>query len=148
MTRRLNNILLVSIIVNKAEVPSRITADELGAAVDLLIRIKASARLVAASYDELADAMARGEVVITFGGWEAMKQMAADKGKRIDCAYPTEGTFGWLDTYCIVRDAPNPGVVHALINAALDVPAQLKAGRDGLLGIVNRDAITKLDPAR
>ena len=149
MTESLNNILLASVIVNKGvEVPSMITKEQLARAVDFLIQIKAGARLVAASYAELADAMVRGEVAITFNGWEAMKMMAADKNKVIDCAYPKEGTFGWLDSYCIVRDAPNGAVAHELANAALSVPVQLAAGNVGLLGIVNLDAIAKLEPAK
>jgi spermidine/putrescine-binding protein len=149
MTQSLNNILLASVIVNQGvEVPSMITKEQLVKAVDFLIRVKASARLVAASYDELADAMARGEVVITFNGWEVMKKMAADKNKVIEYTYPKEGTFGWLDNFCIVRDAPNVAVAHELANAALSVPVQLAAGNVSLLGIVNLDAIAKLEPAK
>jgi spermidine/putrescine-binding protein len=148
MTESLNNILLASVIVNKTPTPSQITTDQLKAAVDFLIQVKANSRLVAASYGELADAMARGEVVITFNGWEVMKKMAADKGKVIEYTYPKEGTFGWLDNYCIVKDAPNVAVAHELANAALSVPVQLTAGNVSLLGIVNLDAIAKLEPAK
>ena len=149
MTESLNNILLASVIVNKGvEIPSMITREQLAKAVDFLIQVKANSRLVAASYGELADAMARGEVVITFNGWEVMKKMAADKGKVIEYTYPKEGTFGWLDNYCIVKDAPNVAVAHELANAALSVPVQLTAGNVSLLGIVNLDAIAKLEPAK
>jgi spermidine/putrescine-binding protein len=149
MTESLNNILLASVIVNKGvDVPSMITKEQLTKAVDFLIQVKANSRLVAASYGELADAMARGEVVITFNGWEVMKKMASDKGKSIEYTYPKEGTFGWLDNYCIVKDAPNVAVAHELANAALSVPVQLTAGNVSLLGIVNLDAIAKLDPAK
>jgi len=148
MTESLNNILLASVIVNKVKTPSLITREQLKAAVDFMIKIKANSRLVAESYGELADAMARGEVVITFNGWEVMKKMAADKGKNIEYTYPKEGTFGWLDNYCIVKDAPNVDIAHDLANAALSVPVQLTAGNKSLLGIVNLDAIAKLDPAK
>jgi len=66
----------------------------------------------------------------------------------IEYIYPKEGTFGWLDNYCIVKDAPNVAVAHELANAALSVPVQLTAGNVGLLGIVNLDAIAKLEPAK
>jgi spermidine/putrescine transport system substrate-binding protein len=148
MTQSLNNILLASVIVNKTDTPSQITKEQLKAAVDFLIQVKANSRLVAASYGELADVMARGEVVITFNGWEVMKKMAADKGKKIEYTYPKEGTFGWLDNYCIVKNAPNRAVAHELANAALSLPVQLKAGNEDLLGIVNLEAIAKLDPAK
>jgi spermidine/putrescine-binding protein len=148
MTDSLNNILLASVIVNKVEVPSQITREQLKVAVDFLIQVKASSQLVAASYGELADLMARGDVVITFNGWEVMKKMAADKGKKIAYTYPKEGTFGWLDNYCVVRDAPNRAIAHELANAALGVSIQLKAGNEDLLGIVNLDAIAKLDPTK
>ena len=69
--------------------------------------MKKQSRIIAASYGDMADAMARGEIVITFNGWEVMVNMAEKKGKKIAYTYPKEGTFGWCDSYCIVKDAPN-----------------------------------------
>jgi spermidine/putrescine transport system substrate-binding protein len=140
----LNNILLAAKVVTDAKVPTRLTPAQLKQAVDFLIEVKKQARLVAANYGDMADAMARGEVIITFNGWEVMVNMAKKKGKTIAYTYPKEGTFGWCDSYCIVRDAPNADVAHALANEAIGEVAQEKAGVNELLGIVNTDAIAKL----
>ena len=92
----------------------------------------------------MADAMARGEVAITFNGWEVMVNMAKKKGKTIAYTYPVEGTFGWCDSYCIVKDSPHADAAYALANEAISEAVQAKAGVNELLGIVNSDAIAKL----
>ena len=83
---------------------------------------------------------------ITFNGWEVMVNMAKKKGKDIAYTYPKEGTFGWCDCYCIVKDAPNSDLAHALANEAISTPVQLTAGTQELFGIVNIDAIAQLPP--
>jgi len=140
----LNNIQLAARVVTDAKIPTRLTADQLKASVDFLISVKKQARIVAATYGDMADAMARGEVVITFNGSEEMVNMGKKKGKKIAYVYPKEGTFGWCDCFCIVRDAPNMDIAHSLANEAIGVPAQLKAGAND--AIVNTEAIAQLPP--
>ncbi len=144
MLDNLNNIQLAARVVTDAKVPTRLTHQQLKDAVDFLIKVKGQTRVLATSYGDMADALARGEAVITFNGWEVVVKKAADKGKKVAYTYPKEGTFGWMDCYCIVRDAPNSDVAHALANEALSEPVQLKAGEGELLGILNTDAIKKL----
>ena len=146
MLDNLNNIQLAAKVVTDAKVPTRLTGEQLKQAVDFLIEVKKQCRIIASGYGDMADAMARGEVVITFGGWEVMVNMAKKKGKDIAYVYPKEGTFGWNDCYCIVKNAPNSDVAHALTNEAIGTPAQFQAGADELLGIVNTDAIAQLAP--
>ena len=110
MLDNLNNIQLAASVVTDAKVPTRLTPEQLAKAVDFLIEVKRQTRVIATSYGDMADAMARGEVAITFNGWEVMVNMARKKGKEIAYTYPQEGTFGWCDCYCIVEDAPNNDV--------------------------------------
>lgn len=147
MLDNLNNIQLAARVVTDAKVPTRLTHQQLKDAVDFLIKVKGQTRVLATSYGDMADALARGEAVITFNGWEVVVKKAADKGKKVAYTYPKEGTFGWMDCYCVVRDAPNNDVAHALANEALSEPVQLKAGEGELLGILNTDAIKKLPAA-
>jgi spermidine/putrescine transport system substrate-binding protein len=143
------NMMLAALLSTDAEVPTLLTMDQLKQAEDYLIRLKREqVRVIAVSWGDLADALARGDVVITFSGWETIKKFCADKGKAIDYTYPSEGTFAWLDSYCIAKDAPNREVDHALCNKVIDVPAQLKIGDDFLQGIVNKDAIAQLGPSK
>ena len=69
--------------------------------------MKKQSRAVTVSWGDLADALARGDVAVTYNGWETIQKFAADKGKKIAYTYPKEGTYAWLDNYCIAKDAPN-----------------------------------------
>lgn len=146
MLDNLNNIQLAARVATSTKTPTRLTHDELKKSVDFLIQVKGQTRVLAASYGEMADALARNEAVITFNGWEVVVKKAADKGKRVAYTYPKEGTFGWMDCYCIVKDAPNLAAAHGLANESLTEKVQLAAGEGELLGILNSDAIGKLPP--
>jgi spermidine/putrescine transport system substrate-binding protein len=144
----LGNQMLAGIVATDAEVPTLLTRDQLTQATEFLIKLKKDhVRQIAASWGDLADALARSEVVITFSGGEFLKRFAADKGKQIEFTYPKEGTFGWLDSYCIGKNAPNREAAHKLANQVLEVDAQLIFTEKTLQGIVNPDAIAKLDPS-
>lgn len=139
------NMTLAAIMTAKAAVPTQLTRDQLKVATDYLIRLKKEqVRVLASSWGDLADALARGDVAVTFNGWEALQKFCADKGKAVSIAYPSEGTYAWLDNYCIAKDAPNRKVAHALANQIISQDAQLKIGDGMLQGIVNKDAIGKL----
>jgi spermidine/putrescine-binding protein len=144
MLDNLQDITLAARIVTDAPVPTRLTKEQLAQAVDFLIAVKKQSRIIGANYGEMADAMARGEVVITYNGWEVMVNMAQKKGKKIAYTYPKEGSFGWVDSFCIAKDAPHMDVAHQLCNEAISEPIQLLAGEKELLGVVNTDAIAKL----
>ena len=144
----LGNIMLAARIATDAESATLLTKAQLTGAVDFMIRVKTeTARLVALSWGELADALARGDVVVTFSGWEAMKKFAADKGAVVEYTYPKEGTFAWLDNYCIAKDAPHAAAAYAMCNQIIGLSSQLLIGNDFIQGIVNQKAIDQLDPA-
>ena len=148
MDDALGNIMLAARIVTDAESATFLTHAQLAEAVDYVIRLKEKQlRMIAVSWGELSDALSRGDVTITFGGWEAIKKFAADAGKVIEYTYPKEGTFAWLDNYCIAQDAPNWEIDHALCNQIISVPAQVKIGTEDVQGIVNSKAIEALDDA-
>ncbi len=142
----LGNITLAAIMATDAEVATEITHAQLDQAIEYLIEIKKRSRVVTTSWGELADAMARGDVAITFSGWESMKKFVADKGKSVEYIYPEEGTFAWLDNYCIVKDAPNIDLDHELSDKILSVPAQKALAEDAGQGIVTTEAIAALTP--
>ena len=142
----LGNLMLAGIIATDAESATMLTYDQLTAATDFLIEVKAQSRLVAVSWGDLADALARGDIVATFSGWETIKKFAADLGAAIEYTYPKEGTFAWLDTFSIATDAPNADVDHMLCDKIISVEAQTVIGDDWLQGIVNTEAMAALDP--
>ena len=65
----------------------------------------------------------------------------------IEYTYPKEGTFAWLDSYCVATDAPNWETDHALCNQIISVEAQVKIGTEYVQGIVNTRAVEALDDA-
>lgn len=142
----LGNMMIAAVIVTKAPMPTKLTADQLKAVVDFLIKVKKQSRVVALSWGDLADAMARGDVALTFNGWETLKKFVADKGRAIEYVYPKEGTEAWLDNYCIVKDAPNLKEAYILANRVISDEAQKRFAETNLQAIVNKDAIANLDP--
>ena len=141
----LGNIMLAAVIATDAEVATSLTKKQLDDAINYLISLKSIIRLNTPSWGDLADALARGDVVITFSGWETLKKFCVDKGAdHIDYVYPKEGTFAWLDTFSIAKDAPNADIDHKLCDMIVDVPAQLMIGDEFIQGITNSDAIAQL----
>ena len=144
----IGNQMLAAILATDAEVPTMLTADQLDQATEFLIKLKKDAvRQLAVSWGELANALARSEVVITFSGGEFLKKFAADAGKQIEFTYPKEGTFAWLDSYCIAKGAPNIEAAHQCANQALDVEGQVAFGEKTFQAIVVREAIDQLQPS-
>ena len=140
------NQILAALLATDAKVPTQLTQAQLDQATDFLIKLKKEhIRNLAVSWGDLADSLARSEVVITFSGGEFLKRFAADKGKAIEYTYPKEGTFAWLDSYCIGKNAPNREAAHKLANQVLEVDAQLIFAEKTFQAIVNTDAIAKLD---
>jgi spermidine/putrescine transport system substrate-binding protein len=144
----IGNQMLAAILATDAEVPTMLTQDQLNQATEFLIKLKKDhARQLAVSWGELANALGRSEVVITFSGGEFLKKFAADAGKTVELAYPKEGTFAWLDSFCIAKGAPNREAAHKCANQALTVEGQVALTEKNFQGIVVREAIDKLSPA-
>jgi spermidine/putrescine-binding protein len=105
--------------------PTRITLDELRQTIDLLITIKRDhARTFSASYGEAVDLFARGEVVTSAIGWDAMLGFAAEKGKVLDFAMPKEGVFVFMDTLAIPKGAPNLDLAYAMLGQSVSAEGQ------------------------
>jgi spermidine/putrescine-binding protein len=142
----LSNIMVAARITTDAKDVTMLTPDQLETAISFLIKLKPQLRLIAVSYGDLADAMARGDIALIFSGWEALKSFAAAKGKVIEYTHPKEGTTAFFDSYCFPTNAPNRAIDHALANKIIDVPAQLEIGNDFLQGAMNLEAIDQLNP--
>ena len=143
----LGNMMLAAIVATDAKVPTQLTPAQLEQTIDLLVAMKKQSRAVTVSWGDLADALARGDVSITFNGWETIQKFAADKGKTIAYAYPAEGTYAWLDNYCIAKDAPNIDAVYEICNRVIDVAPQKRLAENAIQAIVNNEAIASLPPA-
>ena len=143
MDEALGMMLTTSIFVSGADVASLITPKQLEEVKKYLINLKkVHARAIFPSYGEAADAMARGEVVMTLGGAEWLPAIVAEK-KELAYIYPKEGCFAFLDSYVIPASAPNVDLAHAMANHILTVPAQLTLTANNY-AVLTSDAIEAL----
>ena len=87
------NMMLAALLATDAKVPTLLTKEQLKQAEDYLTKLKKEqVRVVAVSWGDLADALSRGDVAITFSGWETIKKFCADKGKKV--GWGSDGTPG------------------------------------------------------
>lgn len=102
--------------------PDSKSADDLAAAVDVLMKIRPNVRRWQSS--EYINGLANGDVCLVFGYSGDIKQAAkrsaeAKRGVRIEYAIPTEGALLWTDTWAIPADAPNPANAHRFLDFVL-----------------------------
>ena len=133
--------------VTGVEAAGRITKKQLDEVVDYMIKIKKEhARMLAMSYGEGLDAVVRGEVQICAQGWEPMAAWALDMGADLGWTYPSEGSYGWMDTIVLAKDAPYVDETYGLINHALSTEAQIVVGDVIYCGAVNPSAVPHMTP--
>ena len=133
--------------VTGVEAAGRITKKQLDEVVDYMIKIKKEhARMLAMSYGEGLDAVVRGEVQICAQGWEPMAAWALDMGADLGWTYPSEGSYGWMDTIVLAKDAPYVDETYGLINHALGTEAQIVVGDVIYCGAVNPSAVPHMTP--
>ncbi len=143
----LGNLMVWGKVVTGAEHSTILTHDQLKETIDFLINIKKNhARAFASSYGEASDMFARGEVVISALGWEAMVGFAASAGKKIDFVIPEEGTAMYMDCQAIPAGSPNPDAAYAAANQCLSAEGQAKIVEVLTQGITNLDAIAQTTP--
>jgi putative spermidine/putrescine transport system substrate-binding protein/spermidine/putrescine transport system substrate-binding protein len=121
--------------------PTRITKRELAELVDLVLRIKSDTDARILTWDEIPEALVRGDVWISTGGWEAIVEFAARQGGDVRYTHPAEGVDVWMDCWCILRESPNAGVAHAWIDWMIGVEAQRAVSESLVCGAVNSRAI-------
>ncbi len=143
----IGNQMLAAILATDAKVPTMLTQDQLNQATEFLIKLKKDqVRQLAVSWGDLANAMGRSEIVITYSGGEFMKKFVGDAGKKIELVYPKEGTFAWFDSFCIAKGAPSREAAHKCANQALSVDGQVALTEKNYQGIMVQAAIDKLSP--
>lgn len=125
---------------NGLEDPSKMTKAQLDATVDLMIKLKQNSRTVPASLGEISDMFKRGEIAMGMG-WEPMIKWVEGSNVKLKIASPKEGTFAYLDTVNIGKNAPNRDLDHELINWALAPENQKAFAEANILGIVNEKAM-------
>lgn len=133
-------------IVTGTKTPTRITMEELKKTIDFLIDIKKNhARTFSASYGEAVDLFARGEVVTSVIGWDAMVGFAAAKNKVLDFVLPQEGAMTFMDTLAIPKGAPNRELAYKMLGQCIS-PAGQKTIADNLTqAVIVKTAVPLVD---
>lgn len=133
-------------IVTGTKTPTRITMDELKKTIDFLIDIKKNhARTFSASYGEAVDLFARGEVVTSVIGWDAMVGFAAAKGKKLDYAIPDEGVMVFMDTLAIPKGAPNIELAYKMLGQCISAAGQKHIADTLTQAIITKAAVPLVD---
>jgi spermidine/putrescine-binding protein len=126
--------------------PTRITMAQLRATIDFLIEIKTKhARTFSASYGEAVDLFARGEVVTSAIGWDAMVGFAAAKGKVLDFVVPEEGAMVFMDTLAIPKGAPNLDLAYAMIGQSISAEGQKYIADALTQAVITRSVLPLID---
>jgi spermidine/putrescine-binding protein len=133
-------------IVTGTKTPTRITMDELKKTVDFLIEIKKNhARTLASSYGEATDMFARGEVVTSAIGWDAMVGFAAAKDKKLDYVIPDEGAMVFMDTLAVPKGAPHPDLVYKMLAQYISAEGQKHIADTLTQAIITKAAVPLVD---
>jgi putative spermidine/putrescine transport system substrate-binding protein/spermidine/putrescine transport system substrate-binding protein len=134
--------------VTGAEDPTQVTQEQIDATTDLLIQIKTEqARAFSPNMGDMADIMARGEAWLSTIGWEAIPAFPVAEGADLRYTHPAPGDFTFVDSYCLVKDAPNVDTAYAFMDHMLSPEAQAIAMDDMDSATVNEQAIPLLDEA-
>lgn len=104
---------------------------------------KTQARTVAASYGELTDLLASGEVWIA-QGWVPVQLWAKEKGADVRWTIPKEGAFCPIDCMAMVKGSPNMDDTYTLLDAAISPEGQAHAANINATGVTNAAAVAML----
>lgn len=133
-------------IVTGAKVATRLTMDELKKTIDFLIKIKKEhARTFSASYGEAVDLFARGEVVTSAIGWDAMVGFAAAKNKVLDFVVPEEGAMVFMDTLAIPKGAPNRDLAYKMLGQSISAEGQKQIADALTQAVITKAALPLID---
>jgi spermidine/putrescine-binding protein len=133
-------------IVTGTKTPTRITMAELKKTVDFLIEIKKNhARTLASSYGEATDMFARGEVVTSAIGWDAMVGFAEAKDKKLDFAMPDEGVMVFMDTIAIPKGAPHLDLAYKMLEQCISSEGQKHIADTLTQAVITKAAVPLID---
>jgi spermidine/putrescine transport system substrate-binding protein len=120
---------------------------DLDAVEDALSELKDNAKVFWASADEWTRAFSSGQVVVG-NAWSSLP--AQLESPKIELVVPDSGSVGWLDSWTVVKDAPNPELAYAWINYMTSEAFQSRFSADPshtAAGPANEAVLEQLPPA-
>jgi spermidine/putrescine-binding protein len=138
------HILLFSKVLFGGDEPNHIDKGQLDEIMGTLRDIKKNAVTIAPSHGDAADIIARGDGAIQTEGWAFVAELIKQKGKPAKTYLPKEGAFAWCDSYCLVKDAPNPDAAYAFIDTMVSAAGDAQIAGATSSGATNEDALANL----
>lgn len=127
--------------------PPNYTRSEFTEILAFLRKMRAQTPGFAASFGDLTNQFAGGDIVADFAGWAAVSSFAKPKGVKISNTIPSEGSYSFCDSWALAKTSDNTETVLAWINAALDPRIQGKAADALSGGVVEMKASEVMTPA-
>jgi len=104
--------------------PYDITDAQFDAIGERLAALRPQVRAIHPSPPEMLSALANDETWIVPAGGEWVAAILKQQGKPIDWVVPDIGGIMWMDTLCIVNDAPHPEAAKAYVHWMMTPEAQ------------------------
>jgi spermidine/putrescine-binding protein len=138
-------ILMGGIAIGMSDRMPNVTPKELEEIKAFLLKLKAQARGIAASYGDQSNMFVSGEIVAAFPGWAALNVWAGASGVNVKMNVPIEGGFAFTDAFAIPIGSDNVETTLEWINEALSPEVQACQASALAAGVVNPKALPLLD---
>jgi spermidine/putrescine transport system substrate-binding protein len=119
--------------------------EDLDAAREILLDL--APHVLALDSDTYQDKLSSEEAVLCLG-WTGPIVELRENPETADIAYvvPSEGSLYWLDTWVMIKDAPNPNAAYAFLNFIHDPEIQAEETNFTGYGTPNDEAKKYIDP--
>ena len=127
--------------------PSRQTPEQLQETIGFLREILGNSNVIAAGFGDILSLFLSEEVWTSFMGWEYYTIGSQAEGIPVELTIPKEGSWSWVDTYCVVKGSENMDTVYGMLNQLISEEAQEFLGNFLAAGIINPQALDAVDPS-
>jgi len=141
----IGNIIIAACWLGFGENATLLTEDQLQQCYDKLVEAKKNMRYIAPTYGDVQSSLVSGEAILVLAGWEAVAFWAQGEGANIKSTVPKEGTFSWVDSYSIAKDAKNKIASYAFINEILDPEVNASFATEFSFSTVSAESIQYMD---
>jgi spermidine/putrescine-binding protein len=122
---------------------AHLTPKQLDMIFDQLAKLKGQLRTIAPIVGDLINMFESGDIWLG-GGWELATVQCQRDGYPVRQVIPEEGSFAWVDSWCLVKGARDLDLIYAFVDHMTGLRAQQLVVRSLGLGCVNAEAAASL----
>ena len=122
---------------------AHLTPKQLDLVFEQLAKLKGQLRTIAPIVGDFINMMESGDIWLG-GGWELATVQCQRDGYPVKQVIPKEGSFAWVDSWCLVKGARNLDLIYAFMDHMTGVQAQQLMVKNLGVGTVNREAAASL----